>query len=228
MESIRPMMSPILRLEVVISCMLCTACCTTWPPCVAEPKAEAESWLAICDDDAVCCTVEVSCDSEATVSCRLLAVCSVRADRSWLPEAISWLAVAILPLASRTWRTIAPRPFCISSSARCRSATSSRPSISARCDRSPCAIASALWRARSRGRQIDTMFNSVNGTTTAMASSTATTNIHWVWVATRCSCVTSSSTWAFSSFSSSAISLSASANSAMALAPMRLAMVAVS
>ena len=128
MESIRPMMSPILRLEEEISCMLFTACCTTLPPRVAMPEAEATSWLATCEDDAVCCTVAVSCESAATASCALLAVCSVRPDRSWLPVAISWLAVAMLLLASRTCATIAPRPFCMSSSARCRSAASSRPS----------------------------------------------------------------------------------------------------
>ena len=75
-------MSPILRLEAEISCMLLTAWPTIWPPCTAVEEAEAASWSASCEDDAVCCTVAVSWASEATVSCRLLAVCSVRADRS--------------------------------------------------------------------------------------------------------------------------------------------------
>ena len=35
------MMSPILRLEAEISCMLPTACCTTAPPRVASPEADA-------------------------------------------------------------------------------------------------------------------------------------------------------------------------------------------
>ena len=34
------MMSPILRLDAEISCMLATACCTTAPPRVAMPEAE--------------------------------------------------------------------------------------------------------------------------------------------------------------------------------------------
>ena len=83
------MMSPILRLDVEISCMLATACCTTAPPRVAVVDADAASWLAICEDDAVCCTLAVICDSDATASWALLAVCSVRCDKSWLPVAIS-------------------------------------------------------------------------------------------------------------------------------------------
>ena len=175
------MMSPILRLEAEISCMLPTACCTTAPPRVASPEADAASWLAICEDEAVCCTVDVNCASEATASCAWLAVCSVRADRSWLPVAISALAVAMLLLASRTCETMAPRLCSMCTRARCRSATSSRPTTSMRCDRSPPAMACAIWRARSRGRQIDTMFSSVSGTTTSTVMTTASTNSHLVW-----------------------------------------------
>ena len=160
--------------------MLATACCTTWPPRVAWPEADATSWLATCEEDAVCCTVVVSCDSAATACWALLAVCSVRADKSWLPLAISWLATEMLPPASRTWATMAPRPACMSSSARCRAAASSRPSTAMRRDRSPLAIDCARARAASSGRQIETMFSIVDGTTTTTVISTARPNSHWV------------------------------------------------
>jgi len=57
--------------------------------------------LAVWAASAVCLTLPVSCSIDDAVSCRLAAVCSVRTDRSWLPVAISALAVAML---SADWR----------------------------------------------------------------------------------------------------------------------------
>jgi len=78
---------------------------------------------ASCDEEAVCCTLAVSCDKDDTASWAWLAVCSVRWDKSWLPLAISWLALAMFPLASRTCATKDPKPCCISA----KSAPASRP-----------------------------------------------------------------------------------------------------
>ena len=57
------------------------------------------AWVAA---SALCCTVLVSSSMELAVSCRLLAAFSVRALRSWLPEAIWWLAVEMLSTTPRT------------------------------------------------------------------------------------------------------------------------------
>jgi hypothetical protein len=51
-------------------------------------------------------TVLVSSSMLAAVSSRLLAACSVRLDRSWLPAAISCDATLMLSVALRTWLTV--------------------------------------------------------------------------------------------------------------------------
>ncbi len=53
----------------------------------------------------------------AAVSCRLLAACSVRALRSWLPEAISPLATSMPPLDCCTWPTRVRIEVCMAESA---------------------------------------------------------------------------------------------------------------
>ena len=61
----------------------------------------AASWLAWRAASALLRTVLVSCSMLAAVSSRLLTVCSVRELRSWLPIAISVLAVPMLSVAVR-------------------------------------------------------------------------------------------------------------------------------
>ncbi len=64
----------------------------------------------------------------AAVSCRLLAACSVRALRSWLPMAISALAVFTLSTPTRISLTMRASRFCIRSIPASTRAISSRPS----------------------------------------------------------------------------------------------------
>ena len=91
MPSMTPMMSEILRALVLISSMVDTTCDTTTPPRAATAAALAANWLASLADSADCCTVPVNCSVDEDARCRLLAVCSVRALKSWLPVAISAL-----------------------------------------------------------------------------------------------------------------------------------------
>src|SRR3990167_3292621 len=226
MESIRPMMSLILLLEAAISCMLPTAWVTTWPPRTASVEAEPDNSRATCADWAVCCTLVVRSDREVTVSCTLLADFSVRIDRSWLPEAISWLARATLSLALRTCETRALRPSCMAFWVRCRSATSSLPSTSTRWDRSPPAIAWASWRACSSGLQIEFMFRIVSGTTTSVATTSAAMNTHWMTLPTAFCSAMAPSASVLSATSSSLSCCSSLSTSTSAFWLMRLAVVA--
>ena len=107
MPSMVPMMSLILRLLSVICCMLVTTWLTTSPPRAAAWAAVPASWLAWRAVSADWLTVAVSCSMLAAVSSRLEAVCSVRADRSWLPLAISTDADET---ESTPWRTSLTTP----------------------------------------------------------------------------------------------------------------------
>ena len=111
------MMSLILLLLALMSCMVETTRDTTSPPRAATVAAAVASWLAVWADAVVCRTVLVSSSMLLAVLCRLLAVSSVRWARSLLPWAISLDAVAMLSVAERTsvtsWRsetTMRPRP----------------------------------------------------------------------------------------------------------------------
>jgi hypothetical protein len=173
MPSIVPMMSAIFLLLVWIWSIVVTTWVTTSPPLRATLAAELASWLAVLALSALWRTVPVSCSIELAVCCRLDAVCSVRLDRSALPEATSTLATWIVSAAPRTWPTSACRRCCIAARARSRSAVSSRPLASMRCDRSPSAMAPAARCASPSGRQIEIMFTSVSGTTTTSDSARA-------------------------------------------------------
>jgi len=97
-----PMMSAILRELLWMASMVLTTSPTTAPPRAATSAAEAASWLAWRAASVDCCTVAVICSMLCAVDCRLLAVCSVRALRSWLPLAISTLALVMPSTAERT------------------------------------------------------------------------------------------------------------------------------
>ncbi len=152
MPSITPMMSAIFLLDALISLIVATTRCTTWPPLPATSAAAAASWPAARELSALCWTVVVICCIEAAVSCNALACCSVRLDRSWLPDAICDDAVAMPSADWRTWLTIVTRlPFIR------LNAASSWPVSSLRSTtmwelRSPAATASASTTQRSSGR----------------------------------------------------------------------------
>ncbi|MDT4880884.1 hypothetical protein FQZ97_1166850 [compost metagenome] len=96
------MISLIFWLLWLISSMVVTTSATMVPPRRAMLAADSASWLAVRAASALWRTVLVSSSMLAAVSCRLDAVCSVRAERSWLPLAISTDAVVMLSVALRT------------------------------------------------------------------------------------------------------------------------------
>ena len=121
---------------------------------------------------------QVSSSSEATVCCKLLAVCSVREDKSVLPLAISWLAMAMLLLANCTCPTSWAKLLCMACKSLCKSATSSFPVLSMLWVKSPMAMALASFCAWARGRQMASIFIHVSGPTTSKVSNTAAKNSH--------------------------------------------------
>ncbi len=141
MPSITEMISAMRLDEASIPAMVVTTRPTTSPPCEATCAALAASVLACTAWSAFWRTVEVSSSIEAAVSSRLAACCSVRRDRSLLPEAISpaarlMLAVAcwMRPTISVSWVTV------VSASSRiCANTPWNSPCM--RAVRSPAAIA---------------------------------------------------------------------------------------
>ena len=114
----------------------------------------------------------VSWSIDEAACCRLKPVCSVRAERSWLPVAISALAVLMLSDECRICPTISESASCMRASEVSSLAASSPPLVStSRVVRSLCAIAVASRSAASIGRQIATMFSSTSGTIATAATS---------------------------------------------------------
>src|SRR3989344_5642794 len=105
MPSITPMMSAIFWLLWWMSCMVLTTCCITSPPLVAVLAAVVASWLAWRAESALWRTVAVSSSMLAAVCSRLLAACSVRWPRFWLPLLMSSLVVRNCAMLSRTAET---------------------------------------------------------------------------------------------------------------------------
>ena len=174
--SITPMMSAMRRELSLISPIVVTTCPITEPPRCAVSAAELASWLAVSAASAVCRTVPVSCVSEAAACCRLDAVCSVRADRSMLPLAISALAVPMLSVEPRTSPISRSNEPCIASSARSSCAVSSLPRVSMRPVRSKRAIASATSAAWPSGRVIERVSHTASAPPAASATSPNTTS----------------------------------------------------
>ncbi len=106
MPSITLMMSAILLLAALMPFMVCTTSATTSPPCCATLEALTANWLAWRALSAFWRTVEPSYSMDAEVCSSALACCSVRADRSLLPWAISLLAVATPSALRRTSHTM--------------------------------------------------------------------------------------------------------------------------
>jgi len=170
MPSITPMMSAILREEASMSPIVAMTSDTTLPPRAATLAAQAASSLACRADWAECVTVPESCSIDAAVCCRLLAVCSVRVLRSWLPSAISRLAVRMLKAVPRTCPTSVFRACCMSCSACMSEDASSRPDTTIGWVRSPCVMACATACASSIGRTIERALNQVSGASNAITT----------------------------------------------------------
>ncbi len=133
MPSITAMMSTILQADALIAPMVSTTSATTAPPREAVLDADSARLLASTALSLFMRTIEVSSSIDDAVSSSAAACCSVRADKSWLPEAISLAAVAIVSVAPRTWPTMAVRLAFMS-----LSAASNRPV-------SFCAPISTVW-----------------------------------------------------------------------------------
>ena len=88
------MMSEILRELSLMPFMVSTTWATTSPPRTATVDALCASWLAVRAFSAFWRTVAPSSSMLDAVSSKELAWLSVRALKSWLPEAISALALA--------------------------------------------------------------------------------------------------------------------------------------
>ncbi len=106
MPSITPMMSAIFFELSLIWSIVETTSAMTWPPRWATSAAEAASWLAWRAESDDWFTVPVSCIIDEAACCSCDAVSSVRTLRSWLPVAISALAVLMLSLDECTWATV--------------------------------------------------------------------------------------------------------------------------
>ena len=112
----------------------------------------------------------VSTSIEDAVSSRLAAVCSVRWLRSWLPLAISELAVEMLPAASCTWRTRSRNESCMRPMADTSWPTSSWFMAATSRDRSPLAMRSASSCAWPRDLVMERTLKNVRGISTASPS----------------------------------------------------------
>jgi len=141
------MMSAIFFELALISPMVCTTWRTTSPPRWATAAAELAIWLAWAAASALWATVWVSWVTELAVCCRLEAVASVRWLRSWLPVAISLLAVEMLSALCRTSPTRLRRASVMRARARCTSPISSARSGWIWALRSPLAMRSARLTA---------------------------------------------------------------------------------
>ncbi|EWS63260.1 hypothetical protein Y695_03509 [Hydrogenophaga sp. T4] len=100
----------------------------------------------------------------------------MRVDKSWLPEAISALAVPMLSVLLRTSPTMRTSADCMPPSAVMSWVSSSRPTVEIVWVRSPCMMAVATRWAWSSGWQMLCMLASVEGTTTSAARAKATPN----------------------------------------------------
>src|SRR3989344_3371256 len=170
MESMTPVMSAILRELVVIWSMVVTTWDTTAPPRAATSAADEAKSLAWREDWALCCTVLVSSSMDEAVSSRLAAVCSVRWLRSWLPLAISELAVVMLPAASCTWRTRPRKASCMRHMADTSWPTSSWFMAATSRERSPLAMRSASSCACPSDLVMERTLKKVSGISTANPS----------------------------------------------------------
>ncbi|OFA04380.1 hypothetical protein DUGA2_19240 [Duganella sp. HH101] len=177
MPSITPMMSAIFFDAALIAFMVSTTCATTAPPLVATADADAASSLAWRALSAFCLTVPVSSSIDDAVSSSELACCSVRDDRSWLPRAISVLALAMVVVPRRTSPTMLTRLWFMSPSACSIWPVSSRELASKRVLRSPAATVRAMRTARASGRTMLRLSTHASVAASAMVSRPPNTSV---------------------------------------------------
>ncbi len=148
MPSITPTMLAISADACVMSFIVDTTSRTTVPPRSATSDADSArrfTWLAA---SAGLRAVPAISSSAAAVSCRLDAACSVRADRSWLPCAISALARFTDVLKSRICRRIVLIFSANALNALAICAASSAPSAGRRFVRSPLPLETSVSASR--------------------------------------------------------------------------------
>ena len=126
-------------------------------------------------------TVLVSCSIELAVCCRLLALCSVRVDRSLVPLAISVDAVSMASTAERTSPMVWASRVCIVSSAPSVCETSSLPPRATRLLRSPSAMCCVSDIASARRRVMPRASSVASTVPTTSASTPAVTMPISVW-----------------------------------------------
>ena len=134
------MISAIFPLAVLMESIATTALCTMFPPSSAFRCAPTANCLACWALSALLRTVLVNSSILAAVSSRLLACCSVLAERLLLPLEISPDPVVIRSAASRILATISARLLMVSFTL---FFTSPNEPVYSRCiglDKSPCAI----------------------------------------------------------------------------------------
>jgi hypothetical protein len=152
MPSMTPMISLMRRDDSLITCMVrVTSFMASLPRCVTALALLARS-AACWADAALLRTVLVICSMDDAVSSRLAACDSVRADRSWLPAAISRVASRMWSTSLRASRTMERRFTLSCARARPMRASSSSPAVSMRSVRSPAAMRLAVASRRSSGR----------------------------------------------------------------------------
>jgi hypothetical protein len=132
--------------------------------------ASCVAWRAV---SALLRTVAFICSMDAAVSCRLLACCSVRVDRSALPVAIWSLPVAMLSLPWRTSLTMRTRLSFMALSAPCNSPSSSRRLTEMTELRSPAATVRATFTASRIGPAIERVMSSASARAARTAAAPA-------------------------------------------------------
>src|SRR3989344_45601 len=128
-------------------------------------------------------TVEPSSSMDAAVCCKAEACCSVRAERSLLPEAISTLAVATPSALWRTLPTMVARRDCMVASACSSWPVSSLPLASMGWVRSPSAMLSAACLPRCTGCTMERVTVKANSAPSATAISVPTPSNTWLALA---------------------------------------------
>ncbi|PMQ11810.1 hypothetical protein JaAD80_23150 [Janthinobacterium sp. AD80] len=170
MPSMTPMMSTIFVDAVSMAPMVSTTSLTMLPPRSATPDAATAIWLAWRALSAFCFTVLVSSSIDDAVSSSELACCSVRADRSWLPAAISPDAVAIALVPVCTSDTTLRSASFMPCRARIRSPISSLAAGPKCVRKSPSATVSATFTAACSGTVIERVISQAQTLPSATSS----------------------------------------------------------
>ncbi len=184
MPSITLVMSAMRRDASAMPSMVETTWFTASRPRRATSLAVAASVLACCAASALWRTVAINSSMLAAISSRLEAVCSVRAERSVLPAAISALAPATEVLACRMPTTRPASRCCMPPRRSSRARTSSRlPAAAAGTGevRSPSAMRSETEDARASGTRMERESSSAQPSESSNPSSDPPTSSAMPW-----------------------------------------------